>query len=109
MISMMDANELRKKMQSDRRKAISRFIEANRNGLRIVDFPENKNANYIYFVKSNINQERHNRVSMINRIKNWWNERIKNANKIAFDIISENQEMTDKIINVGKIFWKRKK
>lgn len=102
MISMMDANELREKMQNDRRKAITRFIEANRKGLRIVDLDENKDSKKIYFVRSNINQERHNRISMISRIKKWWNERVKNANKIAFDISSSNNKAMEKVLNIGK-------
>ena len=93
---------LKSKMQSDRRKAISRFIESNRKGLSIVDLTGNKDSKKIYFVRSNINKEEHNRVSMINRIKKWWNERVENANRIAFDITSSNQEAMEKVLNIGK-------
>jgi hypothetical protein len=128
----MNSDELREKMQSDRRKAISRFIESNRNGLRIVDFPENKDSKKIYFVRSNIKKHRHNRVSMkkqmvymdtdsiifaripimlrlkykIKKLKSkynqWWNERLENANRIAFNITSSNQEAMEKVLNIGK-------
>jgi len=71
-------------------------------------------------MRSNINKERYNRVSMKNlkerlmkfsrirensissRFRKWWDERVENANKIAFDITSSNQEAMEKILNIGK-------
>ncbi len=61
----------------------------------------------IYFVKSDIKEHRHNMIVMKlkdlkQRFKAWQKQRMENGMRIANDLIASNQDLQERLLNIGK-------